>query len=111
MISQFEPDTTRVECRTVHRFQGNERDIVIFDTVDAAPLRPGILLTDRSPYSTSNNLINVSISRARGKLVIVSDLTYFMTEALDSTISKVLGEALTRGNYVNPQSIVTEDKD
>ena len=100
LISQFEPDTTRVECRTVHRFQGNERNIVIFDTVDAAPLRPGILLTDRSPYSTSSNLVNVSISRARGKLVIVSDLTYFMTEALDSTISKVLGEALTRGTRI-----------
>ena len=31
----------RVECRTVHRFQGGERDMAILDTVDAAPLPPG----------------------------------------------------------------------
>lgn len=97
LVSQFETDTTRVECRTVHRFQGNERDIVILDTVDTDPLKPGVLLADPSPYSTSGNLINVSISRARGKLIIVSDLTYFMTQARNSAISKVLGEALTRG--------------
>ena len=97
LVSQLGPDAARVACRTVHRFQGNERDIVILDTVDTDPMKPGVLLTDLSPHSTSGNLINVSISRARGKLIIVSDLTYFMTQAQNSVMSKVLGEALTRG--------------
>jgi len=84
----------------VHRFQGNERDIVILDTVDTDPLKPGVLLTDVSPGSTSSNLINVSISRARGKLIIIADVTYFMTRSLGSTMGKVLAEILTRGRRV-----------
>jgi hypothetical protein len=59
-----------VECSTVHRFQGRECDMVILDLVDAAPLRPSALVTDP-------NLLNVSISRARGKLVIIADVAHF----------------------------------
>ena len=33
-------DGRRIECSTVHRFQGQERDIVILDTVDAEPMTP-----------------------------------------------------------------------
>ncbi len=62
-----------VECSTIHRFQGRECDVVVIDLVDAAPMRPSALLGD------APNLLNVSISRARGKLVIVADVAYFQT--------------------------------
>ena len=61
----------RVECSTIHRFQGRECDVVILDLVDAAPMRPSALLGD------APNLLNVSISRARGKLIIVADVAHF----------------------------------
>jgi superfamily I DNA and/or RNA helicase len=64
-----------VECSTIHRFQGRECDVVIIDLVDAHPMRPSALVAD------APNLLNVSISRARGKLVIVADVAYF--EAMD----------------------------
>lgn len=67
----------RVECRTVHRFKGGERDMVIFDTVDAEPFKPRMLLSSTGPESAAGNLINVSILRARGKLIIMSDAAYF----------------------------------
>ena len=60
-----------VECSTIHRFQGRECDVVIVDLVDAAPMRPSGLVAD------APNLLNVSISRARGKLIIVADVAYF----------------------------------
>jgi hypothetical protein len=60
-----------VECSTIHRFQGRECDVVILDLVDAPPMRQSALLSD------APNLLNVSISRARGKLVIVADVAYF----------------------------------
>jgi superfamily I DNA and/or RNA helicase len=82
-------DGARVECSTVHRFQGHERDMVIFDTVDAAPLRPGVLLSGRGEGTSAANLINVSLSRARGKLVIVSDVEHFRTYAPDSLINEL----------------------
>ena len=79
----------RVECSTVHRFQGHERDMVIFDAVDAAPLRPGVLLSGQGPMSHAANLINVSLSRARGKLVIVADVDYFRTFAPHSLVNRI----------------------
>jgi superfamily I DNA and/or RNA helicase len=82
-------DGARVECSTVHRFQGHERDMVIFDTVDAAPLRPGVLLSGRGEGASAANLINVSLSRARGKLVIVSDVEHFRTHAPDSLLNEL----------------------
>jgi len=70
-----------VECSTIHRFQGRECDIVIIDLVDAAPMRPSALVE-------APNLLNVSISRARGKLVIVADVAYFAST--DGVVAKLL---------------------
>ncbi len=61
----------QVECSTIHRFQGRECDVVIIDLVDAKPMRQSALVGE------TPNLLNVSISRARGKLVIVADVAYF----------------------------------
>ncbi|MEO7096856.1 MAG: AAA domain-containing protein [Polyangiales bacterium] len=73
-----------VECSTIHRFQGRECDVVILDLVDAAPMRQSALLSD------APNLLNVSISRARGKLVIVADVAYFAATAPDGIVTALL---------------------
>ena len=57
---------------TVHKFQGDERDLMIFSTV----------VTKNAPTSTvgflgsTGNLFNVAITRARAMLVIVGDYAY-----------------------------------
>lgn len=76
-----------VECSTIHRFQGRECDVVILDLVDAHPMRPSALLGD------APNLLNVSISRARGKLVIVADVAYFESVAPDGLVATMLRTA------------------
>lgn len=58
---------------TVHRFQGSERDVMIFDTVDSAPQdRAGMLLTGKE----SERLINVAITRTKGKFLHVSNRNF-----------------------------------
>lgn len=96
-LSRFPREAAKVECRTVHRFQGGERDMVILDTVDAAPLAPGVLLTDQSPISSAKNLLNVSISRARGKLIILADVAYFNHTSPMSIINETLAQAIQVG--------------
>lgn len=55
---------------TVHRFQGSERDVMIFDTVDSDPQdRAGMLLIGKD----SERLINVAITRTKGKFLQVSN--------------------------------------
>lgn len=84
-----------VECSTIHRFQGRECDVVLIDLVDAAPMRPSALLAE------APNLLNVSLSRARGKLVIVADVEYFRTMDPDGLVAALLrdtgpGSAIVR---------------
>lgn len=58
-----------VACGTVHAFQGDEKDVVLFSTV----------LTEQTQIGTYNwlknnkELINVATSRARDKLIVLAD--------------------------------------
>jgi hypothetical protein len=85
-----------IACATVHRFQGAEADVVIIDLVDGAPLRPGLLLNDQSPGSAARALVNVSISRARAKLIVIGDLSYFGQQA-GGPVVELLRLLQTRG--------------
>jgi hypothetical protein len=91
--------TGAVECSTIHRFQGRECDVVIIDLVDAAPMRPGVLLSG-GLQTDAANLLNVSLSRARGKLVIVADVGYFEDQAPGGVVTAILREASRGGARV-----------
>lgn len=86
-----------IDCATVHRFQGHERDVVILDITDAPPMEPGVLLGGRGPASSSANLLNVSVSRARGKLIIVAAVDYVRRRAEGTVLAQVLELALSSG--------------
>ena len=88
-----------VECSTIHRFQGRECDVVIIDLVDAAPMRPGVLLSG-GLATDAGNLLNVSVSRARGKLIIVADVAYFAQQAPSGAVAAILREACRDGARV-----------
>jgi superfamily I DNA and/or RNA helicase len=96
-LSRYRHEARQIDCQTVHRFQGGERDLVIFDTVDALPLPPGVLLAGQAPTASSSNLINVSISRARGKLIIISDVAYFQHHSPRGIITGMLAQAIQAG--------------
>lgn len=52
-----------IECDTVHKFQGREKDTIIISTVD----------NKITEFSDDPNLINVAISRAKKHLVLVTN--------------------------------------
>ena len=55
------------ECGTAHRFQGAERDTIIFSAV----LAPGIARRTASWVERERNLVNVAVSRARRSLMVL----------------------------------------
>lgn len=57
---------------TVHKFQGDERDVIIFSPVVSDGTKPQSLLFLKS----TGNLFNVAITRARSLLVTVGDKHY-----------------------------------
>lgn len=76
----------RIRIGTVHSFQGSESDLLIFDLVDARNMKVGRLFWQEE----GERLVNVAISRATGKLIIVGDI-----------------KALTEGNSSNNLSFRT----
>ncbi|MFP5112001.1 AAA domain-containing protein [Bacillaceae bacterium C204] len=71
----YEKELTAADiiAATVHRFQGSERDVMVFDTVDSEPqTRAGMLLTGKD----SERLINVAITRTKGKFIHVSNQSF-----------------------------------
>jgi superfamily I DNA and/or RNA helicase len=71
----------RVKIGTVHTFQGSECDVIIFDMVDCSKFEKG-----KKPYfgkiyagEQGEQLLNVAISRARHKLIVVCDPDYLVT--------------------------------
>lgn len=77
-----------VECDTVHRYQGKERDVVIVDLVDSESLGPGTLL--RNDSSGAGQLMNVAFSRARYKLFLVGELAYLCRQTPESFVGQAI---------------------
>jgi hypothetical protein len=62
-------DSEQILIDTVHRFQGNERDVMIFSPTLAAGATPSAL----GYLSRSRNIFNVAVTRARAHLLVVGD--------------------------------------
>ncbi|MBY0147928.1 AAA domain-containing protein [Neobacillus niacini] len=94
--------TADIISATVHRFQGSERDIMIFDTVDSDPQeRAGMLLTGKD----SERLINVAITRTRGKFIHVCNHSFIRKHVYNRKTIRQLVEHQER----HQQSVRTKD--
>lgn len=64
---------------TVHKFQGDERDVMIFSPVIAEGITPGSL----GFLKNNGNLFNVAITRARAMLLVVGDQQFAKNSDVD----------------------------
>ncbi len=85
-----------LQVSTIHRFQGREKDLVIFDTVDAPPARSFFLNEQLNPDFP--RLLNVALSRARNKLVIVASVSGLRrTLPPDALLNRLLARLCRQG--------------
>ncbi|WP_022769099.1 AAA domain-containing protein [Butyrivibrio sp. NC2007] len=75
----------KVVAATVHQFQGSEKSIIIYDSVDSYPLRKAGGLLVSTENNTANRLFNVAISRAESKFIVVSDRSFALGSNIPST--------------------------
>ncbi len=80
----------RVTAATIHTFQGAERDVVIFDLVDALPQKGPSKLTGGG--EDAKRVLTVAASRPKGKLVVLVDSDFIRNfHPPDSLTKKLLG--------------------
>ena len=97
-----EREETDVECATVHQFQGSERDTIIFDAVESYPsTRAGVLLGRKLEAVT--RLINVAVTRAKGKIVVVTNSKFWELNYKDKNhvVYNLVQYLKLEGNHVS----------
>ncbi|MDE5413540.1 AAA domain-containing protein [Alkalihalobacterium chitinilyticum] len=104
-IYEKEQAVADIISATVHRFQGSERDVMIFDSVDTFPEeRAGMLLIGKD----SERLINVAITRTKGKFIHVSNTAFIKQRVFRGKTLRQLVEYQTdHQQLITPQEIGT----
>ena len=104
-----EADLRHLKVSTVHKFQGLEQDVIIFDIAEGPMPRygPSGLVDGVDLESQAAKLINVSITRPRAQIVIVANVDYLTSKLRsDSILLRVLAELRQRGAVIDSQEIV-----
>lgn len=84
-------DANLIKAGTIHSFQGNEADIVIFDLVlDEPHWRANLFMTDPEMNTELKKLFNVAITRAKFKLFVVGNVKYLRARAKNNALSELL---------------------
>lgn len=92
---------TEIRCATVHQFQGSESDVVLFDAVESYPAKkPGWLMGKE--FNSILRLVNVAVTRARGKLVALANYKFWKNNFRNSshTFYKLLKYIQENGNVI-----------
>lgn len=88
---------------TVHRFQGSEKDLIVFDVVDGFPQnRPSMLIAGKD----SERLVNVAMTRAKAKFIHVCDQNYIRKNVnRRNTIRQLVEHQVSNKQLVNLNEI------
>lgn len=109
-VQETDARWNNVSCATVHQFQGSEKPIVIYDAVDCFRMQyPGMLLTSMKNDS-ANRLFNVAITRAKGKLVLVSNVDYLQRKKISSKLlfTKAIKQMIRDKSCLSGESLIRE---
>jgi superfamily I DNA and/or RNA helicase len=74
-------ETAKRIVTTVHRMQGNEKEFIILDLVDAPPENIGLIFRGTHLRDQGPRLLNVAISRPRKQLIVIGSFEHISGRA------------------------------
>lgn len=104
-----EDSLANVTVGTVHRFQGAERDTIILDLTESEPHTLSSFLGGTSLRDTGSRLLNVALSRAQVRLIIVADLSYLRARLSERhLLTGILTDIEQRGSVVEAREVLPD---
>lgn len=98
-------DSMRIS--TVHRFQGGEESIIIFDTVEGSGTKVAPMLDDMKPDSDARLLLNVAVTRARYRFYLVAHTKHLLSDLhADSVLSRMIRHFHSGAQVISSGSLV-----
>ena len=100
--------TDRIETGTVHRYQGDEKQVIILDIPDScAEPRVGMFLEADAPGDPGALLFNVAVSRAKDHLIVFANLEYLDRKLPAYAILRhILHEMENRGRVIDVRDVL-----
>ena len=94
---------------TVHRFQGNEKGAMIVDLPDAPGVQLGSFMKAKEFADEGTRLLNVAVSRAKGQVVVLANLSYLRTEAPPgASVRRLLSHMEGRGTLIDARTLLQD---
>tara|TARA_E500000178_G_scaffold184450_1_gene182780 strand:- start:638 stop:3829 length:3192 start_codon:yes stop_codon:yes gene_type:complete len=92
---------------TVHRFQGDQKDIIIFDIPDSEGVFPSPLIEASSTEESGSKLMNVAFSRSKDILIVFANIVYLQERLSASSILRnLIVDLQTRGKVIDLKEII-----
>jgi superfamily I DNA and/or RNA helicase len=97
-----------VSVGTVHRFQGNEKDVIVFDIADSYGLsKPSQFIRATDLTEAGAKLINVAVSRARSRLLVIANLPYLLEKLPEEAfLKRILSQMQRDGKVIGVAEII-----
>ena len=94
---------TEIMCSTVHQFQGSEKNVILFDAVESYPSQKVGWLMSKNDNHSLTRLINVAVTRAKGKLIVVAHNRFWnnMFEGSRHTLYLLLKHIMKNGKTID----------
>ncbi len=91
---------------TVHKFQGNERECIIYDTVEGEGTGTRFM-QGKWTNSGAGRLLNVAISRAEGKFIMIANSRFcFKKFGPDDAVIRLIQDLQDSGFVTGPEDIL-----
>jgi DNA polymerase III delta prime subunit len=104
-----EAQLSEVAVGTVHRFQGAERETIILDLTESDPHTLSSFLGGTSLRDTGSRLLNVALSRAQARLIVVANLSYLRAHLSERHLLQgVLADIEQVGGVVDVREVVPD---
>lgn len=97
----------RIRTSTVHRFQGGEESIIIFDTVEGSGTKVAPMLDDKKPDSDARRLLNVAVSRAKYRFYLIADTKHLLSDLHeDATLARMVQHFRRNAHQIPSETFV-----
>lgn len=96
-----------IQVSTVHKFQGSEKDIIIFDTVEGPGADITGMIDDRKLNSDAKLLLNVAFTRAESQFILIGNINHLEKYLSEKTVMhQIINKFKENGEIIDCQNIV-----
>lgn len=94
---------------TVHKYQGDERNTIVFDIAETGAMAPGIFYGSDGNGGIEGRLLNVALSRAKDHVVFVGDFGWIERRGiLSGALAEIFGKIKKAARMIDGRTVISK---